>query len=225
MAFLSKQTLLMTVAALFGVVVLSLSVLKSNIAFFENSPSRWRIKRTTPPRSDAAATKAIHSQDGSEESTIGFSGVVKNDTTPLVAPSSSYTNPVPELALGTTKPDDLPVPIQVMEQYKKWHGIDSLRSENDLARRKFAVVFYSCPLQAGNRLHHFMTGTDLEYVPNDCLLGQPTHTLLQEPCGPFSRIAQSCGSTGTMTLASSMDRNSALQFVNPQTMFRAVIVF
>jgi hypothetical protein len=49
---------------------------------------------------------------------------------------------------------DLPLPLQVIEQYKKWHSVDALL-RNDTVGRKYAVAFYQCPLQAGNRMHHF----------------------------------------------------------------------
>jgi hypothetical protein len=49
----------------------------------------------------------------------------------------------------------LPVPLQVVEQYKQWHSVDNLL-RNDAAGRNYAIAFYQCPLQAGNRIHHFL---------------------------------------------------------------------
>lgn len=50
----------------------------------------------------------------------------------------------------------LPVPLQILMQYQLWHSEESLR-RNQLDR-KYAIAFYACPLQAGNRIHHFLTG-------------------------------------------------------------------
>jgi hypothetical protein len=44
-------------------------------------------------------------------------------------------------------------PLQVLQQYKDWHSVQSLQENPH--NRSFAIGFYSCPLQAGNRLHHF----------------------------------------------------------------------
>jgi hypothetical protein len=51
----------------------------------------------------------------------------------------------------------LPLPLQVIEQYKQWHSVDALL-RNDTAGRKYSIAFYQCPLQAGNRMHHFLNG-------------------------------------------------------------------
>lgn len=52
---------------------------------------------------------------------------------------------------------NLPRPLKIMEQYKALHSVDALTKHPH--NRKFAVIFYTCPVQAGNRLHHFTTGT------------------------------------------------------------------
>ncbi len=61
---------------------------------------------------------------------------------------------------------------QVLQRYIQMHSVRQLEFEcpeyghehfvletdcPDLARRRFAVGFYACPQQAGNRLHHFMS--------------------------------------------------------------------
>jgi hypothetical protein len=61
-----------------------------------------------------------------------------------------YRPPVP--SYNSLK--DLPLPLQVVEQYKRWHSVDNLL-RNDTFGRKYAIAFYQCPLQAGNRMHHF----------------------------------------------------------------------
>ena len=62
----------------------------------------------------------------------------------------------------------LPVPLQVLEQYKQWHSIEALQRDPD--NRTFAMGFYSCPLQAGNRLHHFMNNLKWAIITNRTLL-------------------------------------------------------
>jgi hypothetical protein len=79
----------------------------------------------------------------------------------------AYTPSAFEL-LSNKKNHPTPVPIQVMEQYMKWHSVDALR--RDPRGRKFSVVFYSCPLQAGNRIHHFTTSVYWSIVTNRTLL-------------------------------------------------------
>lgn len=69
----------------------------------------------------------------------------------------AYTDPLASVPSGVSF-DDLPVPIQVMEQYKKWHSVEALQKNPDLEHRKFAIGFYACPLQAGTRIHHFLNG-------------------------------------------------------------------
>jgi len=105
-----------------------------------------------------------------------------------------YAHPIPELFLvggdgdGHKKQlliDKLPVPLRVLERYKEWHGVEALRSEyrqrqlgkqlgndnnSNNKSRKYAVVFYSCPVQAGNRLHHYMTGMLWSVLTNRTML-------------------------------------------------------
>lgn len=50
----------------------------------------------------------------------------------------------------------IPIPLQILLQYQRWHSEESL--QRDQRDRKYAVAFYACPLQAGNRIHHFLTG-------------------------------------------------------------------
>lgn len=66
----------------------------------------------------------------------------------------SYKEPIAKTPAGIVR-DEIPIPVQVMEQYKQWHSIDALKRNPDLEHRKFAIGFYSCPFQAGNRLHNF----------------------------------------------------------------------
>jgi hypothetical protein len=61
-----------------------------------------------------------------------------------------FRSPLPKYA----NIKDLPVPLQVVEQYKRWHSVDNL-IRNDTVGRKYAMAFYRCPMEAGNRMHHF----------------------------------------------------------------------
>jgi hypothetical protein len=84
-----------------------------------------------------------------------------NDTTTrLNDASTNYSSTIDRL--GVYRPPvatythlkELPLPLQVIEQYKQWHSVDVLL-RNDTVGRKYAIAFYQCPLQAGNRMHHF----------------------------------------------------------------------
>ena len=57
--------------------------------------------------------------------------------------------------------DDLLLPMQVLEEYKKYHSADALHRERSADRggngnRTYALGMYQCPLAAGNRLHEFV---------------------------------------------------------------------
>ena len=82
---------------------------------------------------------------------------------------------------------DMVASIQdVLQRYMEMHSVDQLRQEcsigkrnisfetdNDcpnFSHRQFAVGFYSCPHQAGNRLHHFMNAMAWAIVTNRTLL-------------------------------------------------------
>lgn len=77
-------------------------------------------------------------------------------TTSPIRNSSSYQHPVPEVERDAFDFDSLPLPIQVMEQYKAMHSVHQLVDDDE--NRKYAVLFYTCPLEAGNRLHQFTAG-------------------------------------------------------------------
>lgn len=76
-------------------------------------------------------------------------------------------------------------PQRVMERYIQMHSVDQLQREcphvkqqqvnlkrhcPEISKRKFAVGFYSCPYQAGNRLHHFMNAMAWAIATNRTLL-------------------------------------------------------
>ena len=61
-----------------------------------------------------------------------------------------------------------PKPLQVLDQYIQQHSVDSLRSQPH--NRSFATAFYSCPLQAGNRLHHYLNSVLWAILTNRTVL-------------------------------------------------------
>ena len=91
-----------------------------------------------------------------------------------------------------------PIPLLEMQEYIRQHSDQQLRmelkeckrqfearpdsdemrafdplNENDcphLAQRKFMIAYYSCPHQAGNRIHHFLNGMFWAMVSNRTLL-------------------------------------------------------
>jgi len=83
--------------------------------------------------------------------------------TSLSSKSNNTSIPPPITRIGP-----LPVPLQVLEQYKQWHSVQALR--RDPHNRTFALGYYSCPLQAGNRLHHFFNSLLWAVVSNRTLL-------------------------------------------------------
>lgn len=59
------------------------------------------------------------------------------------------------------------LPLRVYNQYKAWHNADALRNDpHPTTSRKFSIISYFCPQQAGNRLHDFMNGLLWSIVTN-----------------------------------------------------------
>ena len=71
----------------------------------------------------------------------------------------SYVDPLHDVDLEQISFADLPLPIQVIENYKLMHSEHALKRNPDLQHRKFAVGLYNCSLEAGNRLHKYLKGT------------------------------------------------------------------
>jgi hypothetical protein len=59
-------------------------------------------------------------------------------------------------------------PRQVLKDYKEWHSHESLLRQPE--NRKFVIGYYSCPLQAGNRLHDFFNSLIAAIATNRTLL-------------------------------------------------------
>jgi hypothetical protein len=62
----------------------------------------------------------------------------------------------------------LPEPLQVFRQYQQWHSEESVRHSPH--NRTFALAYYSCPFQAGNRLHHYFNNLLWAIVTNRTVL-------------------------------------------------------
>jgi hypothetical protein len=65
--------------------------------------------------------------------------------------------------------------LKVWNKYKQEHSQSALMRDwqqnvTNTNPRKFAVGYYSCPLQAGNRLHHFFNSLVWAVVTNRTLL-------------------------------------------------------
>jgi hypothetical protein len=66
--------------------------------------------------------------------------------------------------------------LQAMEQYKSWHSVEALKQslsssdDADLKKRRYAIGFYSCPQQLGNRMHQFMNSLLWAILTNRTLL-------------------------------------------------------
>jgi hypothetical protein len=87
------------------------------------------------------------------------------------------------------------LPLKVFHQYKKWHSSESL--EKFPHNRTFAVGYYSCPLQAGNRLHHFFNGLLWAVVTNRTYLWKyfDHEACLASPKGPDGKEFFNCSTT------------------------------
>ena len=114
------------------------------------APPPWKLQK----KKSSLETKSLHD---------------RKNASPVEAARNSSANILPAAVYHYTPPSfeaparhgkefqTKPLPVTVLEQYIQWHSVDSLR--RDPHHRKFAVAFYSCPLQAGNRMHHFFNGT------------------------------------------------------------------
>ena len=85
---------------------------------------------------------------------------------PTTATSNKVLQQNPELAAV----------FQVWKDYEAWHSEPNLleewyqSNETTLHHRRFTIGFYSCPQQAGNRLHHFLNALIWAIVTNRTLL-------------------------------------------------------
>jgi hypothetical protein len=87
------------------------------------------------------------------------------------------------------------LPLKVFQQYQKWHSAESL--EKSPHNRTFAVGYYSCPLESGNRLHHFFNGLLWAVVTNRTYLWKyfDREACLASPKGPDGSHLFNCNAT------------------------------
>ena len=95
--------------------------------------------------------KRAAENDEAEESTFGAD--LSSSFIPIDSSSDGFQYPG-DILRKSHRPL-LPVPMQVMEQYIREHSVHALRNDPHPERRHYAMAFYQCPLQAGNRMHHF----------------------------------------------------------------------
>ena len=91
---------------------------------------------------------------------IAPSSPVWPDPVDLISPVHSHA--------VSLKSDSVLYPREIVDEYVRAHSVQSLRQSTK--GRKYALAYYSCPLQAGNRLHHFFNGFLWAIVTNRTLL-------------------------------------------------------
>ena len=74
-----------------------------------------------------------------------------------------YQSPLFNLTVEQT-----PRPLQVLQRYIQQHNVQAV--VRDPNQRYYAIAFYQCPLQAGNRLHHFWNGLLWSILTNRTIL-------------------------------------------------------
>lgn len=192
---LSNKQNVLAVTVLCCFVVVSLSFLKQVVVDTGiASAAAARVVGAASTATAAAATATTTSKNGgatfrlpppSDNGAGGGDDVYKHPVPELFRVSSSPSSSSPQKMLASIR-DRLPVPLQVMERYVKRHSVDALREDyladvadsgagggnhyRRLAERKYAVVFYSCPVQAGNRFHHYLTGMLWSILTNRTML-------------------------------------------------------
>jgi hypothetical protein len=96
---------------------------------------------------------------------------VESDSTPTTANTTIFN-----LRAASSS-----VPLQRLHEYIRQHSDVALRSDPEDARlrRRYAVAYYSCPHQAGNRLHHLFNSVFWSVVLNRTVL---VHYYTREAC-------------------------------------------
>jgi len=169
-----KQWVTIGLATAIAVVIVSLAFWKANIVtLLDTNGSHRQSSFSSSPSSSSITT--VHRPWQPLRQKVA--------TVPHKTSLSEYQHPVPELWLPNASHaaspeghsvtlDDLPIPLQVLEEYKALHGVEQLQREDakSLRERNYAIVFYSCPLQAGNRLHHYLTGMMWSILTNRTML-------------------------------------------------------
>lgn len=115
--------------------------------------------------------------DGSRSINININN--NNDKTNTRRGSRMKSSSTPSTERKSEQENPLLRPQKALQQYISWHSNSSLAldykrygdfidSNNDL--RSFVVGYYSCPIQAGNRLHDFWNALIVAIVTNRTLL-------------------------------------------------------
>lgn len=83
-------------------------------------------------------------------------------------------------------------PVRVMDQYMRWHSVQTLereyqssntKSDRKYRHRKFAIVYYWCPERAGNILHNmFITMTWAIITNRTILVKYDNHSNTEQDC-------------------------------------------
>lgn len=150
---------------------LALCVVSFGISKWLEKRETWQYSSSSPAKSAFRIdTRPIENQT-SRSSHLNNENVSGQQHADNLTSSYYYTDPLMNFPAGITF-DDFPIPIQIMEQYRKWHSVEALRSNPDLEHRKFAIGFYACPIQAGNRIHHFFNCLLWAIITNRTLLWQ-----------------------------------------------------
>ncbi|GKY94401.1 hypothetical protein MPSEU_000406100 [Mayamaea pseudoterrestris] len=84
------------------------------------------------------------------------------------AKTSSYRSILQEYPSLTSKKQTLPLPLQILEDYRQHHSVDSVTQRPEC--RKFLIAYYRCPQSAGNRLHEFLNSYFWAVLLNRTLL-------------------------------------------------------
>lgn len=89
--------------------------------------------------------------------------------------SNDYRSILDEYPPLNRDPSDLPIPLKILQEYKRQHSLESLKQSPGC--RKYLVASYRCPISAGNRLHEFANSFFWAVVLNRTLL----YKYLDEP--------------------------------------------
>ena len=98
------------------------------------------------------------------QSTAPFSGSHAKSFGGTTKPHSSELRLLPPFFVDQLKP------VQVMEQYKKWHGVDALAWDGHNPERKYALGVYWCPDRVGNVIHSLYNSMAWAMITNRTLL-------------------------------------------------------
>ena len=133
------------IVSLFGIVVLKWRLLFN----FRRHLYDLQLMAATTMRTDfvgnlsasAPASRRIVSASDKDHESDSKQGTSAGGGTPTAAAAAAALRSPPPL---------LPLPLQIVERYKKWHSVEALRRDPDVESRNFVLGFYSCPYSAGN---------------------------------------------------------------------------